>query len=1003
MVEGEAANILISPMPLLVVMIPVVGAILAALAGKRTKLRNGIVIGSTLVTLAFVVAMYNPAYRGGIEYSVPFLLDLGLKFRVDLVGLLIALVTAFIWSLSCIYATSYMAHEHAQTRYYVFCLLTEAANLGVLLTKDFFSLFLFFELMAIFSWVLVVHEEDEKAMAAGRLYLYMSIIGGLLLLGGIMLLYAYTGQMNIQPLLDLANKIPSGMRYAIAIAMIVGFGIKAGIFFCHVWLPEAHPIAPTPASALLSGLMIKTGAYGILRTVNTLFAPLAEHGAEAVVKESHATWSMLTTLGYGLIWVGVITMFFGVVNALMSANCKRMLAYHSVSQMGFIVLGLGVAAYLGRDGAMGLAGGLYHIINHALFKSALFLSVGAVYLRTRELDMYKLGGLWRNMPFTCLACFIAVMGISGAPFFNGFASKTLLHHAINEAYEFSGAYTATGRPDITLRIAEVIFLLTCFGTFCSNLKMWLFVFIWKRPERFKDVKPEPATMKIALGALSVAILFVGLRPNWMLERFIGPALPYFGYEPTTHAYHILFNAHGLSGMLRSTIPLLYNPRTLSMLGSTEVLQNIFSCGLVVLGGGMTFVLGYRFGWFHADPPEWVSVKYWYLKLAGGFVVAVSVPGQAISDAVDRAYYALAAGFLVVPRFITVHKRRAAATILDFVGGAAVKEEKTWLTRVYETEDELLEEKIAYVREIVGRTSAEMRKKGVSAAEKQEEIRRAREGALVLAENIAKQKLLILREAIAAMKKAGISYAEQAERLTYIMKLADAMRTISAEAREVRELTDEEINRIMSQSFAESKGLRAPVSKDRYGAEERASLDALQVLRDAVRVVGMKSEEISTAERMKISDIVKETSLRMARLTMKSEEISATERMKISDIMKETSLRMARLTAGSSEERWEAVLSKGVSEYRKAKKASETAERNVVRRIGSWFREMFRISAEILNEERVPWTVQKYVNQEEVAKTRITIRTYTRDLSYNILVAVLLIVIYFIVSYSAFLR
>ncbi len=591
MVHGQAAQVLISPAPFFACMVPIIGAILAAFWGKKEKVRNGIVIGASLVTLAIVVSMYNPAYRGGVEYSLPTVLGWGLRFKVDLVGLLIAIVTSFVWCLSCIYATSYMAHEHARTRYYFFCLMTEAANLGVLLTKDFFSLFLFFELMAIFSWVLVVHEEDENAMAAGRLYLYMSIIGGLFLLGGIMLLYAFTGQMNIQPLAHLIDEIPSAIRYLMAIAMIVGFGIKAGIFFFHVWLPEAHPIAPTPASALLSGLMIKAGAYGILRTVNTLFAPLAEQGAEAVVHETHASWTMLTTLGYSLIWVGVITMFFGVVNALMSPNCKRMLAYHSVSQMGFIVMGLGVAAYLGKDGAMGLAGGLYHIINHALFKSALFLSIGAVYLRTRELDMYKLGGLWRNMPFTCVACFIAVMGISGAPLFNGFASKTILHHAINEAYEGSVVYSATGQLDIALRLAEVFFMLTCFGTFCSNVKMWLFVFIWKRPEKYRDVKPEPFSMKIALGTLSLAILFVGLRPNWMIEKFIGPALAYFGYEPATHAYHILFNAHGVSGTLRSTIPLLYDPKTLSLLGSPDALHNLVGCGVAILGGGIPLNTG----------------------------------------------------------------------------------------------------------------------------------------------------------------------------------------------------------------------------------------------------------------------------------------------------------------------------------------------------------------------------------------------------------------------------
>ena len=974
MEHSEVVKVLISPAPFLACMVPVIGAILAAFWGKKEKIRNGIVIGTTLVTLAIVVSMYNPVYRGGIEYSLPTLLGWGLNFKVDLVGLLIAIVTAFVWCLSCIYATSYMAHEHARTRYYFFCLMTLAANLGILLTKDFFSLFLFFELMAIFSWVLVVHEEDENAMAAGRLYLYMCIIGGLCLLGGIILLYAFTGQMNIQPLGHLVNEIPGAIRYLIAIAMIIGFGMKAGIFFCHVWLPEAHPIAPTPASALLSGLMIKAGAYGILRTVNTLFAPIAEHGAEAAVHEAHASWTMLTTLGYSLIWVGVITMFFGVVNALMSPNCKRMLAYHSVSQMGYIVLGLGVGAYLGKEGAMGLAGGLYHMVNHALFKSALFLSIGAVYVRTRELDMYKLGGLWRNMPFICLTCFIAVMGISGVPFFNGFASKTILHHAINEAYELSGVYSASGQLDISLRLAEVFFMLTAFGTFCSNVKMWLFVFIWKRPEKYKDVKPAPASMKVALGTLSVAILFIGLRPNWMLEKFIGPALAYFGYESGTHAYHVLFNAHGLSGTLRSTIPLLYDPKTFSLLSSPEALHNVIGGGVAVLGGAMTFILGYRLGWFHAHPPEWLSVKYWYLKLAKGFIVAISVPGQAISDAVDEIYYSLASGFLAVPKYITSRRRRVSVAILEIVGGFAVKEEREWLAKLLEAEEECEAERVVFVRDAVMRSNVRLRKQGLSAEQRQEKIVRVRSDADGWARAIADKKVKILREAALEMRKAELPCAQRVERLNSIVKLADALKTISAKTAGAWKHSEEELERIARHSFETGEPTELTMIEMAEHNLESMSLKALDILEQAILAAGAKSKEVVAAEKMKTSAIIKETSTRMKKLGIVTTEIN-----------------------------WEEILSRGHRRWQEAQKISQEVEDNLVNKFSNWFKYIMRISAEIVSEERVPWEVPKALRQEDIDKTRRSIRTYTRDLSYNILVAVVLIVLYVFALYGFFLH
>jgi len=659
--------------PLIVVLIPIVGALIVALLHKRPKVRNAVAITANAAAFALLVYIYKPVVTGitvgghlyrGIEYSLPNLFGVGLNFRVDTVGLLIALVTSFIYTLSCIYATSYMAHEHAQTRYFSFVLLTLSANLGVLLVKDFFSLFIFFELMAIFSYVLVIHEEDTKAMEAGKLYIYMCIVGGLALLVGIILLYFFTGTANMVPMAALIEKTMPHLKYTVAFLMIIGFGSKAGIFFLHIWLPEAHPIAPTPASALLSGLMIKVGAYGIIRTVNTLWAPGAETVAEGAAHAAkHMPMTTLNNLGYALIWVGVITMFFGVVNALLSANCKRMLAYHSVSQMGFIVMGIGCAAYLGKDGAMGLAGALYHIVNHAIFKAALFLSIGAVYLRTRELDMYKLGGLWRNMPFTCIACFVAVMGIAGVPLFNGFASKTLLHHAINEAYQGSALYSNGGKQLLALRIAEVIFMLTCFGTFCSNVKMWLFVFIWKRPQRFKDVKPEPVSMKIALGSLMAAIMFIGLRPNWLIEKFIGPSLAYFGYESTSHAYHILFNVHAPAGAISSTIPLLYDPKTLSIFGSPDALHNIIGCATAVLGGGMVFILGYRFGWFHAHPPAWISVKYWYEKAARIFLIIVPVPLKIFNTACDRVIMAVTVD-VWQPKILTSDPRNIALNLLD---------------------------------------------------------------------------------------------------------------------------------------------------------------------------------------------------------------------------------------------------------------------------------------------------------------------------------------------------
>ncbi|MFQ5780518.1 MAG: complex I subunit 5 family protein, partial [Nitrospiria bacterium] len=392
----------------------------------------------------------------------------------------------------------------------------------------------------------------------------------------------------------MAASMDAGIKYQIAALMILGFGGKAGIFLEHFWLPEAHPVAPTPASALLSGAMIKAGAYGIFRVVNHLFIPQGE---------AMGDWLTLSNIGYVTIWVGVITMFFAVISALITSDSKRMLAFHSVSQMGYIVLGIGCAAYLGREGAMGVAGALYHIVNHGLFKAALFLGVGAVYFRTRELDMYKLGGLWRNMPVAAVCLFIAVCGISGIPFFNGFASKTILHHAILESYEL--------KHDLFLQIAEKIFIVTAAGTFASNMKMFMLIFLGERPRKYERVEPAPLTMKIAMGAFSAAILFLGFFPNWLLETAIGPGLASFGFDAHSHAYHLLYNVQTqVSGLA-----ILY-PGAESF---GRVAHNLLDGGVAVLLGGAIMFVGLKFGWFHVKIPKFLTFEWFYRVANAGFL------------------------------------------------------------------------------------------------------------------------------------------------------------------------------------------------------------------------------------------------------------------------------------------------------------------------------------------------------------------------------------------------
>jgi len=575
--------------PVWVIAIPVLGAVALLFRRDSDQYRDGVVVASCTLPFLLLLSIYSSATGAGVHYALSWLPGMELTFKVDSAGLVVALVTALLWIFCSIFSITYMTHEKNRFRYDFFSLLTLATNLGVLVAGDFFTLFIFFEGLLLFPYPLIAHKGDAPAIKGANLYLYVGVATSLLLLSGIVLLKYHTGTVAIAPVAaDIAATMSSGLKIQIAALMVIGFGGKAGLFFEHFWLPEAHPVAPSPASALLSAAMIKAGAYGIFRVVDMLFVP---QGATA------GDWLTLSNIGYATILIGTVTMFLAVISALLSSNSKRMLAFHSISQMGYIVLGIGCAAYLGRDGAMGFAGALYHIVNHALFKAALFLGVGAVYFRTNELDMYKLGGLMKNMPVTAICLLIAVFGISGVPFFNGFASKTILHHAIIESYEHG--------HDTILWLVEKIFILTAAGTFASNFKLFYLTFRGKRQKKHEHVKPAPLPMRVGMIGFSVVIVFLGVFPNWLLEVGIGPALASFGFDAGSHAYHLLYDAQSHA----SGLAILY-PGAESF---SSVLHNLFSGVIAIgMGAGLMFA-GMKYGWFHLHLPKFLTFDFYATK------------------------------------------------------------------------------------------------------------------------------------------------------------------------------------------------------------------------------------------------------------------------------------------------------------------------------------------------------------------------------------------------------
>lgn len=528
-------------LPLLLILLPIIGSFLVYLFGFFSyKLRNALLVTITGLNFALLLFFYPYLQKNLLVFELKEILDYGLKFSLDMTGYIFAFLISLLWFLASIYALDYMAHEKNQNRFYFFFLLVLGGTMGTVLAENLFTLFVFFELMSLGSYVLVVHKEDTISLSAGKKYLFMSIAGGLALLMGIFLIFYYTGSLEISSLTQELDHLGWG-RYLIAFFFILGFGVKAGMIPVHIWLPEAHPVAPSPASALLSGIMIKVGVYGLIRTINIIFSPPIH-----LLSTDIADWSIAHNLGFALILIGAITMFGGAFLALFQENMKKILAYSSVSQMGYILMGLGVAGYMGGDGFIGLGSALYHVISHAFFKANLFMIAGLIYVKTHELNIYRLGGLYKRMPFTTIAFIIGMFGIIGMPGFTGYISKTLLHEAIIESYYFQG--------DKILYYIEKIFKLTSALTVVYFTKMLVPAFFGPASEKVKDIDERSSAMKFSIAILSFGIITLGLFPGLILDNFIIWSKIDFPFQITTSMTEIIFwSAKAFEGSLVSIL------------------------------------------------------------------------------------------------------------------------------------------------------------------------------------------------------------------------------------------------------------------------------------------------------------------------------------------------------------------------------------------------------------------------------------------------------------------
>ena len=405
-------------------------------------------------------------------------------------------------------ADEYMAHYSNKLRYYVFSVLTYFATVGVFMSADLITTFVFFEIMSFTSYVWVVQDERKESLRAGETYLAIAVMGGLVMLMGLMMLYNLTGTLRIDALHDAIKPyLNTKELYVTGCLILFGFGAKAGAFPLHIWLPKAHPVAPAPASALLSGVLTKAGIYGILIISCEIFA-------------GDAKWGTLILL------IGVITMFLGALLALFSVDLKRTLACSSVSQIGFILVGIGMSDLLMEENMLAARGTLLHMVNHSMIKLCLFMAAGVVYMNLHALDLNEIRGFGRKKPLLNAIFLMGALGIGGIPLWNGYISKTLLHEAIVEyTHALNEGHIAVFMLSVSaMKVIEWIFIISGGLTVCYMTKLYVAIFIEKNASEEKQKKFDENTKymnPLSAAALSLSALYMplsGLLPYIITDK-----------------------------------------------------------------------------------------------------------------------------------------------------------------------------------------------------------------------------------------------------------------------------------------------------------------------------------------------------------------------------------------------------------------------------------------------------------------------------------------------------
>ncbi|MFH0878869.1 MAG: proton-conducting transporter membrane subunit [Lentisphaerota bacterium] len=497
--------------PALLIAVPLFMAFMMPLIGRiNTPLRSFWAVAGVLITSWIGLSLAWHVFTTGTVYYVfgaaashlAIPADSGgipirIIFEVDKMSALMVVIVAVVSLAVMLFSLSSKSNSSGLEGFYALLFLLFVGVYGMVCTGDLFNFFVFLEISSLAGSALVAYRIDKGyAVEAALKYALLSTIGSLCVLFAIGILFA---QYNALNLATLASRIQFTTLDKLALVLlVVPLAMKCGAVPMHFWTPDAYSVAPSSVTAMLV-VSSQASLYGLFRILFSLYG----------------TALNCVTFGWIVIILGVLSMFVGVTMAIPQKDVKRLMAYHAVSQTGYMLLGVGVGlavlgdpARLKEFGLTAIGGGLFHIINHAMYKGLLFLTAGVVFYRIGTRNLNKMGGLGHSMPWTMVFFMIGALAIAGIPPFNGFASKLMIYESV---FRFS--------PFLSI-IAMVVSILTL----ASFVKVFHSIFMGAPKAEFKDVKEAPLPMLLGMGILAVVVVGFGLFPYKVIDSMIMPAV-----------------------------------------------------------------------------------------------------------------------------------------------------------------------------------------------------------------------------------------------------------------------------------------------------------------------------------------------------------------------------------------------------------------------------------------------------------------------------------------------